>query len=58
MEFSATDVASDLSDLTEMSLSDVAEAVKGDDAATETVRRVAPEDGTRLLVAASFNSAI
>lgn len=58
MEFSATDIASDLSDLTDMSLSDVAEAVKSDEAATETVRRVAPTNGTRLLVAASFNSAI
>ena len=29
-----------------------------DDEAAETVRRVAPADGTRLLVAASFNSAI
>jgi hypothetical protein len=58
VEFSAADVSSDLSDLTDVSLSDVAEAVKSDEAATETVRRVAPSDGTRLLVAASFNSAI
>jgi hypothetical protein len=29
-----------------------------DDDAAETVRRVAPADGSRLLVAASFNSAI
>ncbi len=58
MEFSATDVASDLADLTDIPLSDVAEAVKHDQGAAETVRRVAPEDGTTLLVAASFNSAI
>lgn len=58
MEFSAADVASDLVDLTDVSLSDVVEAVKSDEAAAETVRRVAPSDGTRLLVAASFNSAI
>jgi hypothetical protein len=52
-------VASDLTDLTECSLSDVADAVKAGDAAPEeTLRRVAPSDGTQLLVAASFNSAI
>jgi hypothetical protein len=52
------DVASDLADLTGVPLADVAEAVKSDEAAAETVRRVAPTDGTTLLVAASFNSAI
>lgn len=57
-EQESAELTTDLSDLTEMSLSDVAEAVKSDEAATETVRRVAPADGTRLLVAASFNSAI
>ena len=36
----------------------VAEAVKGAATPDETLRRVAPADGTRLLVAASFNSAI
>ena len=59
MEFTPADVSSDLADLTDVSLSDVAEAVRCDEAATETVRRVAPSDGTRmLLVAAAFNSAI
>jgi hypothetical protein len=54
----AADVASDLADLAGVPLADVAEAVKSDEAATETVRRVAATDGTTLLVAASFNSAI
>ena len=57
MEFSAADVASDLQDLSDVSLTDVAESQTGEEA-TETVSRVAPTDGTRLLVAASFNSAI
>lgn len=56
-EFSAADVASDLQDLSDVSLADVAEQLP-DDEAVETMRRVAPADGTRLLVAASFNSAI
>jgi FXSXX-COOH protein len=55
----AADVVSGLADLTGVPLADVAEAVKGDEAAAETVRRVAPTDGAaRVLVAASFNSAI
>jgi hypothetical protein len=58
MEFDAADLACDLSDLTDVSLADVAEALTGQDEPTETLRRVAPADGTRLLVAASFNSAI
>ena len=58
MDFSAAAVASDLSDLTDVSLADVAEAVRSDDTPEETLRRVQPGDGTRLLVAASFNSAI
>lgn len=57
MEFHAAAVASDLQDLTDVSLADIAEALTDDDAA-ETMQRVAPADGTRLLVAASFNSAI
>lgn len=58
MEFSAADLSCDLSDLSGVSLTDVAEALKGEDAPQDTLRRVAPADGTRLLVAASFNSAI
>jgi hypothetical protein len=54
----AADVVSGLADLTGVPLADVAEAVKSDEAAVETVRRVAPTDGTGVLVAASFNSAI
>lgn len=57
MEFSAADVASDLIDLSEVPLAEVAKSLS-DDAAAETLRRVAPTDGTRLLVTASFNSAI
>lgn len=57
MEFNAADVASDLVDLSDVPLAEVAESLTGDEAA-ETLRRVAPTDGTRLLVAASFNSAI
>ncbi len=57
MEFDTVDVASDLQDLTYMSLADIAESLT-DEEAVETMRRVAPSDGTRLLVAASFNSAI
>jgi hypothetical protein len=58
-EGSAPGVESDLTDLSGLSLSDVADAVKSGDAdPEETLRRVAPSDGTRLLVAASFQSAI
>jgi len=57
VELSAADVASDLVDLSDVPLAEVAESLTGDEAA-ETLRRVAPTDGTRLLVAASFNSAI
>lgn len=57
MEFSAADVASDLQDLSEVPLAEVASDGTGEDAA-DTVRRVVPADGSRLLVAASFNSAI
>lgn len=57
MEFSAADVASDLQDLSEVPLAEVAAGLTDEEAA-ETVRRVAPADGSRLLVAASFNSAI
>ena len=57
-EFTAVDVASDLADLSDVSLADVAEQLADGEQAAETVRRVAPVDGTRLLVAASFNSAI
>lgn len=51
---------SDLRDLRDIPLADVAAAVKaGDQALEETLRRIAPHDGSRvLLVAASFNSAI
>jgi hypothetical protein len=47
------DVATDLADNADVPLEQLA-----DDDAEETLRRVAPTDGTRLLVAASFNSAI
>jgi FXSXX-COOH protein len=57
MEFSATDVASDLRDLSEVPLAEV-DAALDETPAEDTMRRVAPGDGTRLLVAASFNSAI
>lgn len=57
MEFSAVDVASDLQDLTEVPLGEVAKNLTDEDA-PETARRVTPADGSRLLVAASFNSAI
>lgn len=57
MEPETADVASDLQDLSDMPLADVAKTLTDDDAA-ETVRRVVPADGSRLLVAASFNSAI
>lgn len=57
MEFSAADVASDLQDLSDVPLAEVASGLTDEEAA-ETVRRVAPADGSRLLVAASFNSAI
>jgi hypothetical protein len=48
---------SDLADLSGVSLAELADSL-ADVEAVETVRRVAPSDGTRLLVAASFNSAI
>lgn len=52
-------ITSDLTDLAEQGLDDLAEAVRtGDTTAEETLRRVAPSNGTPLLVAASFNSAI
>jgi hypothetical protein len=52
-------IVSDLTGLDETRVADVAEALKaGDVAAEETLRRVAPSDGTQLLVAASFNSAL
>lgn len=52
-------VATDLADLAEIPLSEVAEAVKSDEAGPEeTLRRVAPGNGDWLLVAASFNSTI
>lgn len=57
MKFSAAEVESDLTDLTEVPLADV-EAALAKTSAVDTLRRVAPSDGTRLLVAASFNSAI
>jgi FXSXX-COOH protein len=57
VEFSAADVASDLQDLSDVPLAEVASGLTDEEAA-ETVRRVAPADGSRLLVAASFNSAI
>lgn len=57
MEFSPDDVASDLQDLSEVPLTEVVRTLTDEDA-LETVRRVAPTDGSRLLVAASFNSAI
>lgn len=56
MRFEESDVVSDMQDLSDVSLSDVAESLTDGD--EETMRRVAPADGTRLLVAASFNSAI
>lgn len=57
MEFSAADITSDLQDLSEVPLTEVVRTLADEDA-PETVRRVAPADGSRLLVAASFNSAI
>lgn len=57
MEFEAAEVESDLTDLTEVPLAEV-DAALAEAPATDTLRRVAPADGTRLLVAASFNSAI
>lgn len=55
----APQVATDLADLEEQPLGDLADAVKaGNTGAKETLRRVAPADGTQLLVAASFNSAV
>lgn len=57
MEFEASKIATDLQDLSDVSLADLAESLT-DEEASEMMRRVAPADGTRLLVAASFNSAI
>ena len=51
------DVKTDLEDLSDIPLADAAELLTEGDA-SETLRRVAPTDGTQLLVAASFNSAI
>lgn len=45
-----TGLASDLADMDELPLDAIADAE-----ADDTMRRVAPTDGTRLLVAASFN---
>jgi len=53
VEFSADDVASDLIDLDDVPLDQVDPEQAG-----EVMRRVAPTDGSTLLVAASFNSAI
>lgn len=49
-------IATDLPDLTDAPLDELDddEAAEADD----TLRRVAPGDGSRLLVAAAFNSAI
>ena len=56
---SAPGLTSDLPDLRAVPLTAVAEAVRSGTAELdETLRRIAPRDGTRLLVAASFNSAI
>jgi FXSXX-COOH protein len=53
-------LTSDLRDLRDVPLADVAESARAGEAALEeTLRRIAPQDGSRvLLVAASFNSAI
>lgn len=53
-------LVSDLRDLRDIPLAQVAAAAQAGDAALEeTLRRIAPQDGSRvLLVAASFNSAI
>ena len=52
-------VRSDLNDLSGLSLTDVTRSVtSGEMAPNETFRRVAPRDGTRVMVAASFNSAL
>ena len=47
-------VATDLADLAEVPLAELGE----DDDAADTLRRGTPGDSGRLLVAASFNSAI
>jgi hypothetical protein len=49
------DVTTDLPPLDDTPLTELAEHEPD---APDTLRRVAPSDGTRLLVAASFNSAI
>lgn len=51
------EITTDLEDLAGVSLAEASELVLDTDA-TQTLRRVAPTDGTNLLVAASFNSAI
>lgn len=53
-------LTSDLTDLRRVSLADVAQnALNGDSGIDATLQRIAPGDGSRvLLVAASFNSAI
>lgn len=52
-------ITSDLTDLADVPLGELADAVKaGETAPEETLRRVAPGSGTQLLVAASFNSAL
>lgn len=52
-------ITSDLTDLNEAPLDELAAAIKAGDAMPEeTLHRVAPTDGTQLLVAASFNSAL
>lgn len=57
VESATTEVTSDLCDLSDVPLAEV-DAALDETPAEETMRRVAPGDGTRLLVAASFNSAI
>jgi hypothetical protein len=49
----------ELGDLSELSLSELADAVEmGNTALEKTLRRAVPTDGSQLLVAASFQSAI
>lgn len=48
------DITTDMPDLDEVPLGEIGDQEQ----AEETLRRVAPSDRTRLLVAASFNSAI
>lgn len=51
-------IETDLPPLDGVSFDAIAAAVKSGDDPEETLRRVAPSDGTQLLVAASFQSAI